>query len=75
MNTIDRITQLEANQIALLYVLRALLPLISADPADVSRLLTTAHDALTTHMEKSGDGPEFQRAARASFDALAQMLR
>lgn len=74
MTDTDRLTQLEVQHIALTYVLRALMPLLTGTRAEMLALHTVARDALSAHMATAHDNTGFQQAALTSFDALWEMM-
>lgn len=74
----ERVTRLEAltNELdthltAITYINRAMLPLIRADRATASQLLTIAFDAMEEEMAAPGWTEEWRDSARQQFDQLA----
>lgn len=81
----DRLTELEkqidaltdahralsAEHMGLMAVCRVMLPLIPARPAMRRRLLTSAYDTYSAHMQSAGQDAEYQRMVRDAIDMVS----
>lgn len=81
MNTDERLARLEgalnqtrAQLTALIFINRAMLPLISASRADAIPLLTTAFDACQAQMDEEDWPADSQLAARSVLQILSKAI-
>lgn len=81
MTTDERLARIEgmldqtrAQLTALIFINRAMLPLISASRADAIPLLTTAFDACQAQMDEEGWTADSQAAARSVLQTLSKAI-
>ena len=81
MNIEERIDELQdahralaAQHTALMAICRVMLPLISGDSATVRRLLLSAYDIYSEHMEDADQDDEYQADVRAGIDLLSRAI-
>lgn len=70
----DRVSQLEAQNLALLYALASFTPLIPFPADTMLSAHTAALDALNAHMAQAGDDATNQRAVRMAFESAWAFL-
>lgn len=66
---------LAARNESLIMCCRIMFPFIKIDAGLKQRLMTSAYDALTQHMEKANFDDEFQAIARAAIDEIFSTLK
>lgn len=75
---IDRLTEayraLSAQHTALMAVCRVMLPLISTTPEMRLRLLTSAYDIYSAHMQADWQDDEYQRLVRETIDLVSASI-
>ena len=71
---IDAHRELSAQHMGLTAVCRVMLPLISAPPEVRLRLLTSAYDIYSAHMQASWQDDEYQHLVREAIDRVSAAI-